>query len=75
MPPRNGFCNYCEKEKFSTFRNITEEAKKKAEKGEFIVNVGDSLCSNCYNSVVQYDRNQRYKNNIFYVNVNKKQNV
>ncbi|CAJ0639237.1 15941_t:CDS:2 [Entrophospora sp. SA101] len=47
-------------EKFSTFRNVTEEAKKKDNKGEFFVNVGDSLCSNCYNCVVQYDRNQKY---------------
>ncbi|CAJ0763148.1 21089_t:CDS:2, partial [Entrophospora sp. SA101] len=40
-------------------KNVTEEAKKKANKGEFFVNVGDSLCSNCYNFVVQYDRNQK----------------
>ncbi|CAJ0634743.1 11308_t:CDS:2 [Entrophospora sp. SA101] len=60
MPPKNQFCNYCKEEKFSTFRNVTEEAKKKANKGEFFVNVGDSLCSNCYNCVVQYDRNQKY---------------
>ncbi|CAJ0625841.1 11585_t:CDS:2 [Entrophospora sp. SA101] len=63
MPPKNQFCNYCKEEKFSTFRNVTEEAKKKANKEEFFVNFGDSLCSNCYNCVVQYDRNQKYKKN------------
>ena len=60
MPPKKQFCDCCKEEKFSTFRNVTEEAKKKADKGEFFVNIGDSLCSNCYNFVVQYDRNQKY---------------
>ncbi|CAJ0633001.1 13472_t:CDS:2 [Entrophospora sp. SA101] len=40
--------------------NVTEDVKKKANKGEFFVNIGDSLCTNCYNFVVQYDRNQKY---------------
>ena len=44
MPPKKQFCDCCKKEKFSTFRNVTEEAKKKADKGEFFVNIGDSLC-------------------------------
>ena len=60
MPPKKQFCDHCKKEKFSTFRNVTEEAKKKDDKWEFFVNIGDSLCSNCYNFVVQYDRNQKY---------------
>ena len=60
MPPKNQFCDCCKKEKFSTFRNVTEDAKNKADKGGFFVNVGDSLCSNCYNTMVQYDRNKKY---------------
>ncbi len=56
MPPKNQFCDRCKKEKFSTFR----KAKKKVDKSEFFVNVGDSLYSNCYNSMMQYDRNQKY---------------
>ncbi|CAJ0650522.1 13489_t:CDS:2, partial [Entrophospora sp. SA101] len=38
--------------------NVTEEAKKKANKGEFFVNVGDSLCSNCYNSSIEELQNE-----------------
>ena len=60
MSHKNQLCDCCKKEKFSTFRNVTEGAKKKADKGGFFVNVGDSLCSNCYNSMVQYDRNKKY---------------
>ncbi len=66
--PKTKQCALCKEIKTKSFRTINETTKGKAEKGGcFELNIGDSLCTKCYTSKVQWDRNikyQRYKPDI-----------
>ena len=63
--PKTKQCALSKEIKTESFRTINGTTKGKAKKGGcFELNIGDSLCTKCYTSKVQWDRNikyQRYK--------------
>jgi len=60
--PKTKQCALCKEIKTESFRTINETTKGKAEKGGcFELNIGDSLCTKCYTSKVQWDRNNKYQ--------------
>ena len=57
-----GFCSICKIEKDdSKWRNISEQGKEKAELVGYELNIGERICSKCYNSHIAHDRHNRYK--------------
>jgi hypothetical protein len=60
--PLFGICVVCEQEKEGKrYRRVTPESKEKAKKGGYFkLEVGDLICSDCYNSKIQYDRGEKY---------------
>jgi len=60
--PKIKQCALCKETKSEYFRTINETSKGKAEGGGcFELNIGDSLCTKCYTSKVQWDRNIKYQ--------------
>ena len=60
--PKTIQCALCKEIKTEKFRTINETTKGKAERGGcFELNIGDPLCTKCYTSKVQWDRNIKHQ--------------